>query len=264
MSDAGKQHWDPRFLDKSPLYTSLEAVSRPFMGLDDWPSLRDYAAVFKAMGLRVRPVPQAQKAECFEQLYESRIYLRGELQTRLENWHDFFNALVWLRFPETKSVLNELHYFSSLQRGEKTNRSKLENAITLFDECGAVVVSRRADLLEMIRQHEWKKLFVDNRDSFDREIKCIVFGHAMYEKALHPYIGMTTNTILVHSEELLHAKLESLDRYLADNWKQVLIQSTAELRPLPVLGVPGWYMDNEDPAFYDNEDYFRPVRDTGK
>lgn len=34
--------------------------------------------------------------------YEERIVLRGEVVTRPHNWHDFFNALVWMRFPRTK------------------------------------------------------------------------------------------------------------------------------------------------------------------
>ena len=33
-----------------------------------------------------------------------------------------------------------------------------------------------------------------------------------------------------------------------------------ELQPLPVLGVPGWWPDNEAEGFYDNRDYFRPGR----
>ena len=33
-----------------------------------------------------------------------------------------------------------------------------------------------------------------------------------------------------------------------------------ELAPLPVLGVPGWWPDNEAQGFYDNSDYFRPGR----
>jgi len=262
MPVADEDHWNPDFLKLSPLFRPLQAVAERFVSMPRWPSLADYVAAFDSAELCIRPVAQADRPACFEQHYEPRIYLTGELQTRLHNWHDFFNALVWLRFPRTKSVLNELHYFSALQRGEKTNRSPLENAITLFDECGAIVVSSRADLLEMIRQHEWKKLFLDHRGSFDREIKCIVFGHAMYEKALHPYLGMTTNTLLVHSAELLRGDLQAVDAHLAGCWKQQLIASTAELRPLPVLGVPGWHVDNANAEFYDNADYFRPRRVT--
>jgi hypothetical protein len=260
MVVAAEDNWDPNFLETSPLFRPLQAVANTFVPLPHWPVLEDFVAAFQAAGLRVSPVAQGGRPGCFEQHYEPRIYLAGEVQTRLHNWHDFFNALVWLRFPQTKSVLNELHYFSALQRGEKTNRSALENAITLFDECGAIVVSSRADLLDMIRQHEWKKLFVDHRDSFESEIKCIVFGHAMYEKALNPYIGMTTNTLLIHSSELLQDDMQAMDAHLASCWKQQLIASTSKLRPLPVLGVPGWHVDNDNADFYDNQDYFRPRR----
>ena len=207
MSDSESDHWDPSFFLSSPLFDPLRPVLKVFKDLGEWPTLDDYRRAFRQTGLAVVPVPQADRAERFEDHYEPRIYLKGELQTRLENWHDFFNALVWMRFPKTKSVLNELHYFSALQRGEKTNRSQLENAITLFDECGAIVISERKDLLDMIRQHEWKKLFIDNRSRFDVDVKCIVFGHAMYEKALNPYIGMTTNTLLIESGELLQGDM---------------------------------------------------------
>ena len=260
MPKAMTDHWDADFIHRSPIFEALGPVAEAFMDSRQWPSLDDYRKAFQRAGLAVTPVSQDEKPSCFEQQYEPRIYLNGELQTRLENWHDFFNALIWLRFPETKSVLNELHYFSALQRGEKTNRSQLENAITLFDECGAMVISSRADLLEMIRQHQWKQLFIDHRDSFGSEIKCIVFGHAMYEKALNPYIGMTTNSLLIESDELLHADVKHIDHFLAEYWKKRLIESTAELKPLPILGVPGWYADNTDMGFYDNTDYFRPRR----
>ena len=35
-----------------------------------------------------------------------------------------------------------------------------------------------------------------------------------------------------------------------------------ELSPLPVLGIPGWWPDNERADFYDNTDYFRSGRRT--
>ena len=31
--------------------------------------------------------------------YEARIAVRGEVETRPDNWHDWFNGLVWLTFP---------------------------------------------------------------------------------------------------------------------------------------------------------------------
>jgi len=46
----------------------------------------------------------------FEAQYEPRCYLKGEVPTRAHNWHDLFNALVWLTFPATKAVINARHY----------------------------------------------------------------------------------------------------------------------------------------------------------
>ncbi|XLM22397.1 DUF3025 domain-containing protein [Chromobacterium piscinae] len=38
------------------------------------------------------------------------------------------------------------------------------------------------------------------------------------------------------------------------------LASPRALCPLPLLGIPGWWPDNEDPAFYDNAAYFCPTR----
>ena len=36
--------------------------------------------------------------------------------------------------------------------------------------------------------------------------------------------------------------------------------ATKPFTPLPVLGVPGWWPANQDPAFYDDATVFRPPR----
>ena len=252
--------WNPEFKRFSRVFDALRDVSRPFEVFNDWPTLSDYQAIFKHTRSAIKPVAQSEQIDVFEDQYEPRVFLRRELQTRLNNWHDFFNAMIWLRFPSTKSILNELHYYSALQREPKSNRSQLENAITLFDECGAIIISSREELLQMIRNHQWKELFVENRASFDAELKCLVFGHATYEKMLEPYVGMTTNAILVHSEELLNADISQVDQFIGNYWKQFNVQSTKDLQPFPLLGVPGWYAENNDLSFYDNDEYFRPKR----
>jgi hypothetical protein len=38
------------------------------------------------------------------------------------------------------------------------------------------------------------------------------------------------------------------------------IQSTRQLAPLPVLGIPGWCAENAQAAYYDDTEYFRPGR----
>ena len=57
-------------------------------------------------GAPIRFVPPAVPSREFSAQYEVRIFETGEVQTRPDNWHDLFNALVWLAFPRTKAVLN--------------------------------------------------------------------------------------------------------------------------------------------------------------
>ena len=39
--------------------------------------------------------------------YEKTIYQTGQIMTRELHWHDFFNAMVWMSFPQTKASLNK-------------------------------------------------------------------------------------------------------------------------------------------------------------
>ena len=101
----------------------------------------------------------------FAQKYEPQIYLTGEIQTRFKNWHDLFNALVWLSFPRAKAMLNQLH-FQELLREKQTKvvqRGALRDAATLFDESGVVVVTSDRNLAKLLIDHEWKALFWQQR-----------------------------------------------------------------------------------------------------
>ena len=252
--------WKPDFCNSSPIFEPIMDFSASFSNLNSWPSLIEFNRKFSEHGLNITSVAQQGKPEKFDDLYESRIYLKGELQTRTENWHDFFNAMVWLGFRHIKHTLNEFHYTISQTRDSGTNRSPLENAIALFDECGLIIICDNEALLELIRRHQWKKLFIDHRDEFNQHIRCITFGHAMYEKALNPYIGMTAHAILIHSDGLLNKDLSKIDEFVASMWKNKEITTTRDLQPVPILGIPGWYKNNQTEEFYDNQDYFRPER----
>ena len=248
--------WQSDFLNSTPLFKSLRSVAAPFAGKANWPTLMDLAAEFNARDSAITPVTQGGKPGSLEEKYESRIYRLGELQTREANWHDLFNALVWLQFPKTKTVLNALHYQASLARPEKTNRGPLENVIAGFDESGAIIISRREDLLQMIRNYEWHKLFVDNRAAFGTDIHCLIFGHALFEKALSPYVGMTAQSLLICCDASLHNDVPALDTCVAAIWQQGGVMNTRDLESFPLLGVPGWYAQ-QDADFYANQKYFR-------
>lgn len=252
--------WDPKYASRSAIFHDLAEVDHYFSNFTDWPSIEDYKQIFNQLKTPVTPVPQAEAVTTFEEQYEQRVYLKGELQTRTENWHDFFNALVWLRFPETKKALNHLHYQQSLNRPKGSNRTTLENRITQFDECGAVIISDEEALLELVRNHQWKTLFIENRKAFSTSLKCIVFGHAIYEKALNPYIGMTCHCILLNSKDISAtaniADYQAIDHYIAEHWLKVLSNAPKRLSPYPLLGAPGLWPDQSE-RFYNNKNYFR-------
>lgn len=260
--------WNPSFLEQSNIFDSIRGVCLPFINSPQWPSLEQYSAEFRKRSIQshnncqIKTVEQGPGPEKFEDHYESRIYLKGELQTRFENWHDYFNAMCWLQFPKSKASLNALHFEKSKVRKPGTNRSPLENAITLFDECGAVIVADDESLLELIRNHQWKELFWNNKEAFGRHIQCYVFGHAMHEKSLTPYIGMTAHTVMIrHSNDFFKndysGQLSEIDQIISDLWMNKAIEKTKDLQPFPLLGMPGWWGRTQDENFYLNTEYFR-------
>jgi hypothetical protein len=271
--------WNSDFLHGHPIFWPLRPLAQNFVeSHSQWPALDDYQQFLDAgvgkicsgNNKTLRFVPQGEKPQCFDEGYEPRIYLKGEIQTRLHNWHDFFQVMVWRMFPKTKTVINELHYRAIRQRldhnPENHQRSPLENALTQFDECGAVIVSSQPELLELIKQFQWKSLFWYQRNAVRQHLKCIVFGHAVYEKALHPYVGMTAHSVLLPvPAQLLTLPNLSLAAAIDDLLVEVFgtgdsIASPADFAPFPLLGMPGWDPENDHESYYDNTRYFRSGR----
>jgi hypothetical protein len=161
-----------------------------------------------------------------------------------------FNALVWLTFPTTKAVINARHYESMVAAG-RGNRPPQRDALTLFDEDGVAVVSTDAELLDLVRGFRWKELFWNRRDAVKARMRFYVFGHALFSKALHPFVGLTGKAVLLQVPgaflELSQAsQLAELDRRLSIHvWNRERFRHGRELSPLPVLGVPGWWSGNE-------------------
>jgi Protein of unknown function (DUF3025) len=70
--------------------------------------------------------------------YERRIVEAREVIVD-DNWHDRFNACIWLMFPVTKRVISELHV--TLGIGEENRRPRRRDVLTLFDESGLLLVA---------------------------------------------------------------------------------------------------------------------------
>lgn len=261
--------WQANILNRSALFAPLAPYAAALCQHRTWPTRDDYNALLtthaiqNANGQGIRCVAQGTRPTQPEQRYEARIFLSGELQTRTANWHDFFNVLVWLAFPRTKARLNALHYSLAQAQPLKTNRTRAQDVLTLFDEGGIVVASRNAALLELVRQFRWKELFWQQRAAVLRDLRFYLFGHALYEKALAPYPGLTAKGVLLEVDDAflaqpLTAQIATIDSRIAHDFADAAaLQSTRMLAPVPLLGYPGWDARNATADYYDNSAYFR-------
>jgi hypothetical protein len=197
--------WDPEFIERSPMLEPLRPSAMRLRALARWPRRDDLQPlladrpIVTGAGARLRLVAASAGAEP----YESRIYLHGEMAFREGEWHDLFNLLAWLAYPRTKLALNEAHHLESLRMreaeasNERSNRSRVRDALTVFDESGAIAVSSDAGLLCDLDAFRWKRLFWEGRERVRACMRVHLFGHALFEKALHPYVGMTAHALLL-------------------------------------------------------------------
>jgi hypothetical protein len=181
--------------------------------------------------------------------YEVHLHETGCVATRAQNWHDLFNALVWLSYPRTKAAINALHA-REIPR-EDGRRGRLRDLLTIFDEGGAIVVCDDVELQQLIVEFRWKELFWERRKQVVSSVRFFVLGHAVLEKALDPWPGVACKAMFVGSNEDPDA---SAARWLSEH------ATPRELAPLPVFGYPGWLPASATAEFYDDERYFRPLR----
>lgn len=186
--------------------------------------------------------------------YEVRVFETGQVETRPDSLHDYFNALAWLAFPRTKARINALHA-AEIPR-ESGRRGPLRDLLTVFDEGGAIVQCADAELLGLLRSFEWKQLFWERRDAVLAGMRVVVLGHAVMEKALEPWPGITCKALFVDPARDADAQ--------AAAWLGALPAGASPrlLAPLPVFGYPGWLPASAEAGFYDEARYFRPLRET--
>jgi hypothetical protein len=266
--------WNPGFAERSPMFEPLRAAASE-LHTPYWPGCDDLNRIIQsrrkpvltAGGLPLRFVEQQLRQPSFEDKFEPRIFRRGEAQFRSCNWHDLLNALVWLTFPRAKAALNRRQY-NELERQRASgapNRGPAQDALTLFDEGGVIVAAADPALGALLSGFAWKELFWRRRAEVGRSMRFCLFGHALYEKALAPFVGVTGRGVIFEITAgflamPLQQQLAELDARLAGYIDDpARFSGTRELAPVPVLGVPGWCVDNDRAEYYDdNPGYFRP------
>jgi hypothetical protein len=241
----------------------------------DWPNADGLNLLKTHLSQDNQPIPQfvcQSQLEESEQYYEQIIFQQQIIPTRPNSWHDLFNALVWLQFPKTKGLLNQLHV-EDIQQFGLSPRTSRRNNLTHFDECGVILTYQKGNLAEQLiddlAAHHWHKVFVENRHCWGKQLNSFIFGHANLEMLLQPFIGLTGKWLAVQvdegfSELSYPAQLTKLDGLLVDDIRNKEIFSQKRpLKPIPLLGIPDMWNANTNPAFYANTDYFRPKPKVG-
>ncbi|MET0330538.1 MAG: DUF3025 domain-containing protein [Dyella sp.] len=223
-----------------------------------WPSLEQLAACLP------EDAPQRFVAQTPQLLaeglhYEQRIAQHGAIATRLGNWHDLFNALIWLRYPRIKRALNAQQVAEIAQVGTK-QRSRAQCALTHFDEGGVIVGVRDPALLALWDAHDWHGLFWRERTAWhDGRIELALFGHALLEHALTPD-KLLVGKALVFTLGPASSRQTLLDACARGIAAAQSLRDPQELRPLPLSGIPGWHPRDGDEDFYRHGECFQPLR----
>lgn len=199
----------------------------------------------------VRFVPQSELPP--GEAYERYIFNSVQCPTR-EGLHDFFNGLCWMRFPQTKTKLNRLQAAEIAAAGVVPLRGPVRDALTVFDE-NAAFLSAPQPLWDALIARDWRQLFVGLRPLWP-QARLVLFGHALLEKLVYPRKSITTH--IYRTQEAIHSIAE-LDAWVAADLSASKL-ATKPFAPLPVLGVPGWWPENENFTFYDDSLVFRPRR----
>jgi hypothetical protein len=252
-------------------------------------------AFARARALRLedgRPVRFVAADAATDVPYELAIARTGCVPTRVSGpgmVHDWFNALCWLRWPAIKARLNRLQADAIVAAPTAGARGPLRDAITLFDESGALFVADDAELVARWRGFDWQALFVEGRGRFDARVRVLIVGHALLEKLLSPYKAICAHALAVEppvrwppprpdsredaqgeAQPIRAAQaaaegnddpggLDALDRAVAATLGSASL-ARERLAPLPLLGIPGWWPGNADPAFYNDTLVFRHGR----
>ena len=206
------------------------------------------------------------------QAYETFIHQQHCIPTR-NNLHDFFNGLIWLHWPQLKRRLNQLQATAIATQAAQHPRGPLRDAITVLDENGGLLLAP-ATLIEALQARDWRRLLVQQRELW-AQARLLPLGHALLEKLVQPRKPITAHLLCVPPQALqLPAQMKGQILGLAsvshlsqlDDWlaSSALLQAESlaqkPFSPLPVLGVPGWWQENENFCFYDDSLVFRAPR----
>lgn len=200
--------------------------------------------------------------------YEAHIDASGEVPTRPQNWHDYFNALAWCVWPRSKATLNALHLraIAAREAAGLKGRGRQRDAMTQFDECGVLVVTTEPAIAAALANHAWHEAFWLRRRQLADTTRFMVLGHASWEQLRAPFFGLCAKALYRVVPQAWFDLAPAARQAEADDWLAAEFERRAEhlvprdFSPLPLLGIPGVTPDNEHEAYYLDTRQFRPAR----
>jgi hypothetical protein len=191
--------------------------------------------------------------------YESAIGHEGIVHVRRGQWHDVFNALVWLAFPKTKAALNARHV-QDRTSATPNKRSRGRDAATLLDESGLILVCADPDLARLLRDRAWRALFDTRHDALIRAMRPYAIGHGMLVKLLAPFRAITARTLILTIDPAAlpagTAGQARVDEAAARAIGDAALRPEM-LPPLPVAALPGWDSEGLGARLFDDRTVFR-------
>jgi hypothetical protein len=241
----------------------LEAIDWSAPWLDPWRDAGEGLALQVEAGLTVaqalnapgmapvRFIPQSELPA--GSAYEQHIYDTGCVPTR-DGLHDFFNGLCWMQFPQAKKKLNLLQAQQIAQTGIQPVRGPARDALTVFDENAALLMAPDA-LWDALAAKDWQTLFGPLRPMW-AHATLVLFGHALLEKLVYPRKPITAHVFRARAAT---NSIADMDAWLAATLSAPML-AAKPFAHLPVLGVPGWWPENESADFYADASVFRAPR----
>lgn len=210
--------------------------------------------------------------------YEQFIGDFHKIPTR-DNLHDWFGACVWSVFGRAKAILNKHHLRHIFVDDTQNKRNRVRDAITVFDENGIVLAVSTEQIGQQIASRlchfDWQHSLVAPRQYWHNpdqpnnqtHAQCFLFGHALLEQLINPRKNLCGHTLVVSVQAeffgwTMDEKLAYLDQLLAqqlDDWLGRDDATPRDLQPLPVLGIP-YFWANQDDEFYQDTSVFRAGR----
>jgi len=243
----------------------LPLLPQVLSDLEDFAQFNQLLA-YAAPGFSLRPQTPVLLQDGLS--FEARIAEQGVIATRPDSLHDFYSALMWLRYPRVKQAINQIHMQGIVLHGTK-QRSRHQQAVTHLDEAGAWIFSDSDALFELADQHAWEPLFWQHAKAWQNRsplgsIRAAIFGHAIYELMHAPHQTLAAKTIWVKVPKDFFMLATATQDFALDHCiSAALLAGThahdpKPLATLPVSGIPGWDARTDEQDFYQTAPCFRP------